>query len=288
MLMLGGPNWRSWADNRRVETAMIWAVVGLLVLVSAGTISTVHVVKRAIWSPTSFQSWWLSRFYIYIILNFIIITIAASSSYHYHDHDHDGGGLAVDDSHTLTETPPPSTMTAPHFQHYSTTFSSQTSRRCCCCNINDSPQQQQLVDHNNSHTTTPSPPQGTSSSFSSKNTNHIKGKSSPPSSHRHTLEEAIGDGGGGGGRQLKKSDTWKTAGKEEDERSLEEAWRELRKSETFNHAPRLRVGLRRDPSLSLDELNHRVESFINKFNHDMRLQRQESDQRFLEMINRGV
>lgn len=67
------------------------------------------------------------------------------------------------------------------------------------------------------------------------------------------------------------------------------AWRELRKSETFNEtvSVRQRAGLRRDPSLSLEDLNCRVESFIKNFNHQMRLQRQESHQRYLETINSG-
>ncbi|XP_042026334.1 uncharacterized protein LOC121773522 [Salvia splendens] len=78
--------------------------------------------------------------------------------------------------------------------------------------------------------------------------------------------------------------------------------RHLKKSETFEqHAspamdhvavvpksetPPLRI--RKEPSLGQDELNRRVEAFINKMNEDMRMQRQESLQQFLEMINRGV
>ncbi|XAR63912.1 hypothetical protein NMG60_11024062 [Bertholletia excelsa] len=64
-------------------------------------------------------------------------------------------------------------------------------------------------------------------------------------------------------------------------------WRELRKSETFNDAVTLRRrgGLRRGPSLTLDDLNRRIDAFINNFTHQIRLQRQESRQRFLDMIN---
>ncbi|KAG8378619.1 hypothetical protein BUALT_Bualt07G0004300 [Buddleja alternifolia] len=102
----------------------------------------------------------------------------------------------------------------------------------------------------------------------------------------------------GGGKQkpkkkhLKKSETWdvppRNTTAEESQPSIP-SWKELRKSETFNDAVSItrRGGLRRDPSMSIDEFNKQVEAFIKKFNDNMRLQRQESDQRFLDMVNRG-
>lgn len=67
--------------------------------------------------------------------------------------------------------------------------------------------------------------------------------------------------------------------------------KELRKSMTFNDTVSIerRGGLRRDPSMNHEEFNQRVEAFIQQHNHELRLQRQESDQRYLDMINnRGL
>lgn len=139
--------------------------------------------------------------------------------------------------------------------------------------------------------------------------------------HINTLDttwKAIMEGQGKAiGRHLKKSDTWDTPprltqfaltrtkfkggldhhsnldgddddndddGHGEDD-AVTWARRELKKSDTFSD----RVSLRREKSMTQEELNQRAEAFIKKFNNDMRLQRLESDQRrFREIVNGGL
>ncbi|XP_074567062.1 uncharacterized protein LOC141823700 [Curcuma longa] len=102
----------------------------------------------------------------------------------------------------------------------------------------------------------------------------------PPADSLESTWLAITEGRRGSRRNdLKKLDTWSepTA---PDEDNVEAATSEM-------ISPPAAARLRRDPWPEQEELNRRVEAFIDKFNDEMRLQRQQSMQQFVDMINRG-
>ncbi|KAL1834244.1 hypothetical protein ACET3Z_003895 [Daucus carota] len=95
-------------------------------------------------------------------------------------------------------------------------------------------------------------------------------------------------------RHLKKSDTFENHNSHVAADSPTCSPRQVIKSETFRDrtnydspSPVSGGKLRKEASPSQDELNRRVEAFINKFNQEMRLQRQESLNQYMEMVNRG-
>ncbi|CAI9772856.1 unnamed protein product [Fraxinus pennsylvanica] len=91
-------------------------------------------------------------------------------------------------------------------------------------------------------------------------------------------------------RQWKKQDTWK-----DHEQDMTGNHSNLTNKNHVNHdSPRAPLSsypslkVRKELSVGHEELNRRVEAFIKKFNEEMRMQRQESLNQYMEMINRGV
>lgn len=99
-------------------------------------------------------------------------------------------------------------------------------------------------------------------------------------------------------RHLRKSETWESVHRGDATEAASHDSAVFRKSETLSTArsrtvdlqqgPELALGLRKEPSPSEDELNRRVEAFIAKMNNDMKLQREQSLSRYMEMVNRGT
>ncbi|KAF5733973.1 hypothetical protein HS088_TW16G00414 [Tripterygium wilfordii] len=262
----------------------IW--VAKLVLVCVGFVTILIFFKVALFPYTfnlllstlpplwiSLRSW-LSPLYIYIILNFIIIVIAVSST--------------QSKSNSLD-----------NFKNNDTTNPSWQ-------DIQEYQQEQELnPNFSMDEKSTDNPLKETYDSSQNKPENITGEAEEEVEETPDTLEDTwrlIMEGKGKTAKpELKKSGTWDTPPRvmvskdEEDDVDGDDgndpvAWarREMRKSDTFNDRVTLIKREIVQKSMNHDELTQRVEAFINNFNKDMRLQRQESEQLFREIISRGV
>uniref|UniRef100_A0A7N0RBV2 DUF4408 domain-containing protein n=1 Tax=Kalanchoe fedtschenkoi TaxID=63787 RepID=A0A7N0RBV2_KALFE len=276
------------SSGARLETA-VWAAK--LMLLSIGTVSTVLLFKVALIpclldlilprALTCLRTW-LSPPYIYIILNFIIISIAASSSFHNHPHPpsklpHEPGGEPAESGDGKSES-------ADVISKDVVSFFSTDAAADMVSEISEPEAEvakQEL---------------GMSSDALSDSEN------SPPveeeegdSSYEDTLDgtwRAIMEGKGTVKKPLlKKSDTWNATRTPASPLAEVSNLRPvMRKWETFRERARTGEGvLRREALLSSqDSLTERVEAFINKCNNDMRMERQQSELRYTNMVQQAT
>ncbi|EYU17800.1 hypothetical protein MIMGU_mgv11b018278mg [Erythranthe guttata] len=276
-------------NNRRLlvllQTGAVVAVVGLIIstLVMVKILPfyscEINVLSSLVGFWSSVRCILSSPLYICIVINSIVLLIFASSSFHRHETD-TLDSIVVDEPPPLFSPPPPPPPPPPlETQHHQELVKSAPKSLNCT----EEPHKIKKME----------------------NSQHDEEKGKEDEDTMDATWRAIT----GGEKQrpdrkhLKKSETWDVVHEAPpppqpiitNELFDLPAAKELRKSETFNETVsiRRRCGggrplIRRDPSVGLDELNNQVEAFIKKFNDDMRLQRQESDQRFLDMIKRGL
>lgn len=290
--------------SNRFETA-IW--VSKFVLMSMGIISILVLLKVAIIPYTldlvlsTLPSLWFSARrwvtlpFLYIIVNFIIITIAASSTF----------PQKTSNQIPFSDSPSPSdlkhtTILGPENQ------TNEPLEKEVEEVIVEEEEEDKVEDFEEDKgvvkvedfdffcnkfitNSSPSPPEKCSNDYFLEDYDE-KGDDTLEATWRAIME--------GQGKtkkpQLTKSDTWAARivkaepfcnnNGEYDEDPVAWAQKELKKSETFND----RASLRREKSMSQEELNRRAEAFIKKFNNQMKLQRLESYQRFKEMVKHGV
>ncbi|KAK1257075.1 hypothetical protein QJS04_geneDACA019206 [Acorus gramineus] len=288
-----------------VKIAM--ATVGIITAVGLVKLATPYLLEfflstlPGLW--TSFRGW-LSPAFLYIIVNFIIITLAASSGFNQKPPPEKLERDLLEKQRRFNPPKPPPSETWPSLT-VSGEYPTESRQE-------PPPPATDPYDSDVSCLTTVSPdpassPESEAKTPAIRNTGkyspEIRSRPSVKLSERRTqspswnrtaeVEEddtldatwrAI-SGGAHNARHLGKSDTWPTPPhvEAEPEPKPMSTGAEMRKSETFKEGSKVR----REAALSQDELNRRAEAFIKNFNDMMRLERQESNQRYVDMVTRG-
>ncbi|MED6221179.1 hypothetical protein PIB30_051966 [Stylosanthes scabra] len=303
---------------------MLMGVVSLVFLLKVAIIPyTFHLLLSTLprlWSSARTS---LTLPFVYIILNFIIITIAASSNFSHRyssipfsHHHHPNKTDADSDSDTAITTTTLSDTPTTNPTQPSVNQNNEPAKRQEEEDKEVEQEQKEKVkevvevvddDYDKLREFGLSFDKILSSSSLEKCTNdYFLPDSDDKGDDDNTLEatwRAIMEGQGKTMKpQLKKSDTWSGGGAAriskaepfqqlngqgydggggDDDDPVAWAQKELRKSETFND----RASLRREKSMTPEELNLRAEAFIKNFNNQMKLQRLESYQRYIKMVN---
>ncbi|GLU18433.1 hypothetical protein SLE2022_347370 [Rubroshorea leprosula] len=267
-------------SSTRIQTT-IWALK--LVLLSLGIISTLIFFKIAIipyvfsvlsslpclW--VSFRSL-LSRPYILIILNFIILTIIGVSSSAFHSQTHFPKTVSYKKPVHNYNNSLPDIIFKESMEEYSGEKFMEDAPSLETCS-DDSCVTDSEENHRKEKVIKEEEEQKKSQRGWSDFDKTSVGATADYNSEEKTLEETwtmIMEGQGKKKeKQLKKSETWERTRKAADEDSVS-------------------LNIMRKMSINREELQERAEAFIKLFRNQMRLQKQESDQRFVDMVSPGV
>lgn len=272
------------------------------VLLSIGLISTVSLFKVAVipkvaslLTTTLPRLWvsfglWLSPPYVFLVFNFIIVAVAASSVFRRPIDTSENSYIPISYEHTHVAASSPY-MSMHEDQSF---WIIARSREIWNGIPNEDEQGKEQWDF--------------PTLFTDKFSNPLSEKLCAYSCEK---DEDAGGGGGGGGdgdsmdatwkaimesqgkqtSQLKKNQTWDSPppprrlirAADAGANTVELARNEVKKSERFLPA----ASLRRKISMTSEELRCRAEAFIEMVNRSIRLQRQESEQRFLQALKRN-